>query len=86
MVLYHSIPHGASTSCLCLNRLAGGMKPPEVVTKFDLEEHTNMANSNVVSMKALLEAGVHFVRSPDPSLEPQDGSLHLHRAQRYLYR
>ena len=38
----------------------------------------------VVSMKQLLEAGVHF-RSSDPPLEPQNGSLHLHGAQRNLH-
>ena len=42
-------------------------------TKFDLEEHTTMANSSVVSMKALLEAGVHFghqTRRWNPKMAP----------------
>jgi len=50
------------------------MKAPEV--KLNLKEKLQ-AMANVVSMKALLEAGVHFGH-PDPPLEPQDGSLHLH--------
>ena len=48
------------------------MKPPEVKTKSDLEEQTTMA-SNVVSMKALLEAGVHFghqTRRWNPKMAP----------------
>ena len=48
------------------------MKPPEVKTKFDLEELNTMA-SNVVSMKALLEAGVHFghqTRRWNPKMAP----------------
>ena len=48
------------------------MKPPEVRTKFDLEELKTMA-SNVVSMKALLEAGVHFghqTRRWNPKMAP----------------
>ena len=41
--------------------------------EIDLEEQTNMANSNVVSMKALLEAGVHFghqTRRWNPKMAP----------------
>ena len=57
---------------VCANWLAEGMKPPEVETKFDLEEQITMA-SNVVSMKALLEAGVHFghqTRRWNPKMAP----------------
>ncbi|CAN3971145.1 Anaerobic benzoate catabolism transcriptional regulator, partial [Dysosmobacter welbionis] len=42
-------------------------------TKLKLEEHTTMANSSVVSMKALLEAGVHFghqTRRWNPKMAP----------------
>ena len=42
---------------VCAIRLAGGMKAPEV--KLNLKEKLQ-AMANVVSMKALLEAGVHF--------------------------
>ena len=57
---------------VCAKWLAGGMKPPEVETKFYLEEFKTMA-SNVVSMKALLEAGVHFghqTRRWNPKMAP----------------
>ena len=57
---------------VCATWLAEGMKPPEVKTKFDLEELKTMA-SNVVSMKALLEAGVHFghqTRRWNPKMAP----------------
>ena len=49
------------------------MKPPEVKNEIDLEELKHMANSNVVSMKALLEAGVHFghqTRRWNPKMAP----------------
>ncbi len=75
VVLYFSIPHGASTfrSCPGQNGSAEGMKPPEVKNEIDLEELKHMANSNVVSMKALLEAGVHFghqTRRWNPKMAP----------------
>ncbi len=41
--------------------------------EIDLEEHKTMANSSVVSMKALLEAGVHFghqTRRWNPKMAP----------------
>ena len=38
---------------------------------------------SVISMKQLLEAGVHW--ASDPPLEPQNETLYLHRAQWYLY-
>ena len=34
---------------------------------------------SVISMKQLLEAGVHF-RTSDQKMEPENGSVHLHRA------
>ena len=39
---------------------------------------------SVISMKQLLEAGVHF-GTPNAPLEPEDGKVHLHRTQWYLY-
>ena len=44
-----------------------------------------MANSSIVSMKSLLEAETFHFEDADPSVEPQDGSLYLYRAQRHLY-
>ena len=38
----------------------------------------------VVSMKQLLEAGCSF-RPPDQKMEPENGGVHLHRAQWNLY-
>ena len=55
---------------VCANRLAGGMKAPEV--KLNLKEK-QQAMANVVSMKALLEAGVHFghqTRRWNPKMAP----------------
>ena len=53
-------------------RLAGGRRRLEVQTKTK-GETTKMANQNVVSMKALLEAGVHFghqTRRWNPKMAP----------------
>ena len=55
---------------VCAIRLAGGMKAPEV--KLNLKEKLQ-AMANVVSMKALLEAGVHFghqTRRWNPKMAP----------------
>ena len=41
--------------------VGGGDETAGGKTKFDLEELYTMANSNVVSMKALLEAGVQLM-------------------------
>ena len=38
----------------------------------------------VVSMKQLLEAGVHF-RSPDKKMESENGTVHFHRKKRNLH-
>ena len=38
----------------------------------------------VVSMKEVLEAGVHFWTS-NPSMESQDGDIYFYREKRYLY-
>ena len=76
MVLYFSIPHGASTSRSCpasKSRVSGGDEAAGGKNEIDLEEHYTMANSNVVSMKALLEAGVHFghqTRRWNPKMAP----------------
>ncbi len=53
--------------------VGGGDETAGGKTKFDLEELYTMANSNVVSMKALLEAGVHFghqTRRWNPKMAP----------------
>ena len=70
MVLYFSIPHSFGLS-VGANWLADGMKKLEVQTKTK-GETTKMAQ-NVVSMKALLEAGVHFghqTRRWNPKMAP----------------
>ena len=45
--------------------------------------------ANIVSMKQLLEAGVHFghpTRTSDEKMEPENEEVHLHRKKRHLYR
>ena len=75
VVLYFSIPHGASTSCSCparKRRVSRGDEAAGGKNEIDLEELNTMA-SNVVSMKALLEAGVHFghqTRRWNPKMAP----------------
>ena len=75
VVLYFSIPHGASTFCSCLGqktRVSRGDEAAGGKNEIDLEELNTMA-SNVVSMKALLEAGVHFghqTRRWNPKMAP----------------
>ena len=76
VVIYFSIPHGASTFCSCPDRKGRVSRGDEAAggkNEIDLEELNIMANSNVVSMKALLEAGVHFghqTRRWNPKMAP----------------
>ena len=68
---YNTLVFRMETGLLvCAIRLAGGMKAPEV--KLNLKEKLQ-AMANVVSMKALLEAGVHFghqTRRWNPKMAP----------------